>query len=102
MQAIPLQSVPSQTVRCVLGGQNCQIGLNQKDQGLFFDLSSDNVEIASAVICRDTAMLVSRGYSGFLGNLFFIDTQGSSDPNYAGLTGRFSLVYITAAENALI
>ena len=43
-----------------------------------------------------------RGYTGFIGNLLFIDTQGNSDPSYDGLGSRFSLVYLTAEEYALI
>jgi hypothetical protein len=39
---------------------------------------------------------------GFIGNLLFVDTQGSSDPTYDGLGSRFSLVYLTAEEYALI
>lgn len=102
MQTIPLQAIPSQISKVVLSGQNCQINLYQKPQGLFFDLSADDVNICTGVICRDIAMLVSRDYANFLGNLFFIDTQGDSDPDYTGLLNRFSLVYLTEEEYALI
>lgn len=46
--------------------------------------------------------LVSREYAGFSGNLLFIDTQGDKDPDYLSLGSRYSLVYLTAAENDLI
>lgn len=102
MQAIPLQPVPSQSVKAVLGGQNCQILVYQKPQGVFVDVSVNGVDVAVGTIARDAVPLVCRGYSGFSGNLLFIDSQGSADPAYAGLGDRFSLVYLTAEEYALI
>lgn len=100
MQQIPLQPVASQITRIVLGGQNCQFSLYQKSEGLLFDLISNDVTIVSAVLALDACPLVCRQYLGFIGNLLFIDTQGSTDPNYTGLGGRYALVYLTEAENA--
>jgi hypothetical protein len=37
-------------------------------------------------------------YDGFSGNLYFIDLQGSDDPQYMGFGSRWVLVYLTAAE----
>ena len=102
MQTVPLQPVPSQVSKVVLGGQNCQINIYQKPQGIFVDISADDVEIITGTIAREIAPLVSRGYTGLIGNLLFIDTQGNSDPSYDGLGSRFSLVYLTAEEYALI
>ena len=102
MQTVPLQPVPSQASKVVLGGQNCQINIYQKPQGIFVDITVDDVEIIVGTIARDIAPLVSRGYTGFIGNLLFIDTQGNSDPSYDGLGSRFYLVYLTAEEYALI
>jgi len=99
MQQIPLQAVASQTTRIVLGGQNCQISLYQKDEGLFFDLISNGTTIVVAVLALDAVALVCRQYLGFIGNLLFVDTQGSTAPTYAGLGGRYALVYLTEAEN---
>jgi hypothetical protein len=102
MQQIPLQPVPSQATKVVLGGQNCQLSIYQKPQGVFVDINADGVDIVVGVIARDAVPLVCREYTGFIGNLLFIDTQGSSDPTYSGMGSRFSLVYLTAEENALI
>lgn len=102
MQTVPLQPVPSQSTKVVLGGQNCQLLINQKPQGVFVDITSDDVDIVTGVISRDAVPLVCREYIGFAGNLLFIDTQGSDDPAYAGLGGRWTLVYLTAEEYALI
>lgn len=102
MQTVPLQPVPSQSTKVVLGGQNCQILIYQKPQGCFVDINADGVDIVVGIIGRDAVPLVCREYTGFIGNLIFIDTQGSDDPSYAGLGDRFSLVYLTAEEYALI
>ena len=102
MQTIPLQPVPAQTVAVVLGGQNCQLLIRQKTEGLFVDINSDGVDVVNTVIARDAVPLMCRPYLGFVGNLLFIDTQGSSDPQADGLGSRFQLVYLTDAEDALI
>ena len=102
MQTVPLQSVPSQSTKVVLGGQNCQILVYQKPQGVFVDINADGVDISVGTIARDAVPLVSREYAGFSGNLLFIDSQGSADPSYDGLGDRFALVYLTAEEYALI
>lgn len=102
MQEIPIQPVPSQIAKVVLGGQNCQILIYQKPQGLFVDINADGSDIVTGVIARDAVPIVCREYAGFVGNLIFIDTQGASDPAYDGLGSRYSLVYLTAEEYALV
>jgi len=102
MQEIPRQAAPSQSVKVVLADQNCQLLIQQKPQGLFVDLSVDGTNIVTSVIARDAVPLVCREYAGFSGNLLFIDTQGSLDPEYTGLGTRYSLVYLTADENDLL
>lgn len=102
MQTIPLQPVPSQSLAVVLGGQNCQLLIQQKTQGLFVDINSDGVDVVNCVIARDAVSLMCRQYLGFVGNLMFIDTHGSSDPEASGLGSRFQLVYFSAEEYALL
>lgn len=102
MQTIPIQPVPSQSTKVILGGQNCQVLIYQKPQGLFVDINSDGVDIVAGIIARDAVPLVCREYVGFIGNLLFVDTQGADDPNYIGLGSRWTLAYLTAEENALI
>lgn len=85
-----------------MGGQNCQITIYQKPQGVFVDIAADGVAIAAGTLAHDVTPLVSRTYAGFSGNLMFVDTQGKSDPDYSGMGSRYSLVYLTADEYALI
>jgi hypothetical protein len=100
MLQIALQPVPSQILSVVLAGQNCQIAVYQKTQGLFVDLNVNGADISTAVLAHDVVPLVPTGYLGFSGNLIFTDTQGNSDPTYDGLGGRYQLVYLAASEVA--
>lgn len=101
MNIVPLQAIPSQQVACLLGGQQCQIAVYQKDQGVFFDLAVNGVDFTTATIARNAVWLDPHAsYDGLIGNFVFIDTQGLDDPNYSGLGARFQLVYLDAAEYA--
>lgn len=100
MLVIPVQPVPSQQLQVVLGNQNCQIAIYQKTQGLFVDLNSNGVDISTCTIAQNANPLNPIGYSGFQGNLIFVDMQGLTDPVYTGLGLRYQLVYLTAAEYA--
>lgn len=98
MKTIPLQAVPSQSLSVLLDQQNCQINVYQKSTGLFLDLSVNDVSIVSAVICRDRTLMVRQAYKGFSGDLCFADSQGTNDPDYTGLDGRYVLVYLEKGD----
>lgn len=99
MQLVPLAAVPSQQFSITLGGQNCSISVYQKTTGVYFDMAFNGLPFTSAVRCLDRSQLCAdRQYLGFSGDFVFIDTQGDSDPAYAGLGTRFQLIYVTAAE----
>jgi len=102
MQTIPLQAVPAQQLQAVLGGQNVQISVYLKGSNIYVDTSSNGLDISTAVIALDAVPLVPISYTGFIGNLLFTDTQGTSNPTYDGLGSRYQLLYLTAAEYALI
>lgn len=93
MLQIPLQAVPSQFTKVVLGRQNFQILLQQKEQGLFVDVNVDGVDVVTGVIARDNDDLLCRKYTGVIGILKFLDLQGSTDPHHTGLNSRYVLVY---------
>lgn len=99
---VPLQPIASQTAKVILGGQNCQLNLTQKPQGIFVDVLVNGAPIVSAVIARDMAPIVCRKYTGFIGNLLFIDTQGGDQPEYTGLNSRFKLLYLSDSEYAIL
>lgn len=90
---IQLSAVPAQKLYVQLGDQSCRLKVYQKMTGLYLDLDVDNVRIVSGALCRDRVWLVRDGYLGFTGDLSFVDTQGSADPDYTGLADRFQLVW---------
>lgn len=94
---IPLIAVPSQTLSVQLGGQPCRIDIRQRRTGLFVDLYVQDVPVFQGVKALDRNKLVRDGYLDFTGDLGFIDTQGTSDPDFTGLGGRFVLVWDSAA-----
>lgn len=94
---VPLAPVPSQTTTVQLGTQSCRIDVRQRRTGLFFDLYVQDQPIVQGVKCLDRVRLVRNAYLGFTGELFFADTQGTSDPVYTGLGGRFILVWSDGA-----
>ena len=102
MQVIPIQATPSQSLSVVLDGQNVKIQIYYKDQGIFVDVTSDNIAVGIGTLALNVVPLVSRAYSGFLGNLMFLDLQGNLDPSYSGFGTRYKLIYLTADEYALI
>lgn len=93
LSRIPLVAVPSQTLATQLGQQSCRIAVFQKSTGLYLNLYAGGKAIALGVLCRDRVWLVRDAYLGFTGDLCFIDTRGTQDPDYTGLADRFELVW---------
>lgn len=93
MQKIPIIAAPNQTFSITLGGQQCRITVRQKSTGVYLDLVANNVAIVTTAICRDRVALVRNAYRPFTGNLAFVDTQGTTDPQYSGFGARYQLVY---------
>lgn len=98
MVTIPIQATPSQQLNVVLGGQNCSISIYQKSAGLYVDLTADGVPVFMGRIARDGVPMIIQSCKCFVGNLMFIDTQDSSDPEYVGLGDRYELVYLESAD----
>ena len=93
IQVIPITATAAQKFDILLGTQNCTISLYQKNTGLFFDMTVDGNSCVNTVICLNLVGLVREAYYGFIGQIGFVDTQGTDDPTYEGLGDRFQLVY---------
>lgn len=108
IQTVPgIGPVPAQTFQAVLNGQNCQFNLYTRDgydyndptlqtplKNLYMDLTVNGVSITVGAIClNQRRMLINRQYLGFVGDLVWIDTQGSDDPEADGLGTRWLLMY---------
>ena len=63
---------------------------------LFCDLDIDNVNIWSGALCLNRMQINGAPYLTFSGTLYFDDSQGSNDPDYTGLDGRYALLWIPA------
>jgi hypothetical protein len=90
--------MPSQSLTVLLSSQNCQINVYEKSTGVFLDLYVNNAPIMTGVICRDRVLLVREDYLGFVGDLAFYDTQGTSDPTNSGFGTRYLLVYLAESD----
>ena len=100
MQIIPLQAIPNQTLQVQLAGQNCAVNVYQLSTGVFVDLYLAGTVIISGVVAQDRNRIVRDAYLGFTGDLSFIDIQGTQDPDYTGLGGRYVLCYLDAFDLA--
>lgn len=89
IQEIPLIVAPSQSMSVQLGGQSCRIAVYQKTTGLYVDLYVSDRLIISGVTAENNNRIVRSIYLGFMGDMYFTDTQGASDPDYTGFDGRF-------------
>lgn len=92
-QIIPLEPLRNQTLTTSLKGQAVKIHVYEGDVNLFVDISLNDVYLLQGVIARDAVYLIRETYRGFLGDLFFFDTQGAEDPRYSGLGSRWVLIY---------
>jgi hypothetical protein len=95
---IPVQPVPNQTLQAQLGGQNCRINIAQKNTGLYVDLYVDESLVIGGVIGQNENRIVRSEYLGFIGDLAFVDTRGTTDPVYTGLGSRFKLIYLEETD----
>lgn len=98
MITVSLEAVKEQTVNVALNQQQCSIRLVQRDSSMYMDLSVNNVPLIQGVPCLYANKMVRYAYLGFSGDLVFLDTQGTSDPEYSNLGGRYKLFYMTEAE----
>lgn len=100
-QIVPLTTAPSQQLTVTLGSQICTIRVFTKSinvpisppgtivtdppvyenaNPVFVDLYVNDAAIVLGVLALDRTRLAINGYLGFVGDLAFIDTQGTSDP----------------------
>ncbi|SDK40756.1 Putative Ig domain-containing protein [Pseudomonas delhiensis] len=98
MQIIPLAAVASQTLKVVLAQQNCVLNVYQKSTGMYLDVSLEGETILTGVLCRDRVRCVRQAYLGFVGDLAFMDTEGTDDPVFSGLGSRWVLMYLSPED----
>lgn len=101
MLHVPLSAVANQTISVNLGGQPAQISLRKLGDSLYFSLQNGTVPIVTTRICRNMQrLLLDAQYQPFVGDFFFKDSQGDTDPQYQGLDTRYRLYYLESADLA--
>lgn len=90
---IPLKAIPSQSVNAILAGQPCTIDLREMGGRQYLSLSISGVPICQSVLVVNRSAIVRAAYTGFVGDLAAIDTQGDEAPRYSGWGSRWQLVF---------
>lgn len=101
-QVVPVRPIANQTLQVQLGGQACTINVFQQVYGLYVDVLIGTQDVVLGVIGLNGTFIVRSAYLGFVGDLVFADIQGTDDPVYTGLGGRWQLLYLTADEIAAL
>ena len=102
MKRVPLFPVPNQTLAVVLAGQSCELALRQNGDNMYFDLTVNDVDIVLCRIVRNKQLLcLDARYRPFVGDFFFMDTQGDTQPEYTGLDTRYLLYYVETTDGLL-
>jgi hypothetical protein len=94
---IPLRPVPSQAVNVILSGQPCTIELRELGGRQYLSLSVNGVVICRSVLVVNRSGIVRAAYTGFLGELAAVDTQGDESPRFTGWGTRWVLAFNDAA-----
>src|SRR4051812_5467075 len=93
VEVVPLKPLVSQTLSVRLGDQPCTLHIYEVTTGLFIDVLVNDAAVVSGVAALHGVRIVRDTYLGFVGDLAFIDTQGSDEPEASGLGSRWILVY---------
>jgi hypothetical protein len=100
MLVIPVQPLPNQTLQVQLNGQPVQLNLYQTNFQMQMDVLLAGEPIIQGQPCQNLNLLVRYSYLGFEGDLTWLDTEGTDDPDYLGLGSRFQLLYLDPTDVA--
>lgn len=98
MQLITLQPSKSQIVNVILNSQNCKLKIHQRSTSLYMDIYINDRAVALGVLCLNCNFIVRYKYLGFSGDLVFVDTLGSSNPEWSGIGERYKLYYLSPED----
>lgn len=93
VSTVPLKAVPAQSVNVILAGQPCTIALTEIGGRQYLSLSNNGVVICRNVLVVNRSAIVRAAYTGFIGELAAIDTQGDEAPQYGGWGTRWLLAF---------
>jgi hypothetical protein len=98
-QVIPLPAQANQSFSCILDGALAQFTFTTTAEGLFADVVYNGVSVAAGRLCLDRTNINSAKYLGMPQGLYFVDTLGTSDPQFAGFNTQYLLLYGDPADN---
>lgn len=93
MLIVPTSSIPSQSFQIVLDNQDCDIELLTRGERLYLTLAVDGEIVQANALCLNRVSIIQIPNSKFYGTLAFVDTLGSSNPEYSQLGDRYQLFY---------
>lgn len=93
ISTIPLKAVPSQSINIGLAGQPCTIALAEIGGRQYLSLSINGSVICRNVLVVNRSAIIRAAYTGFIGELAAIDTQGDEAPKYSGWGTRWLLAF---------
>ena len=93
ISTVPLKAVPAQPVNVILAGQPCTIALAEIGGRQYLSLSNNGVVICRSVLVVNRSAIVRAAYTGFIGELAAVDTQGDEAPQYDGWGARWVLAF---------
>ena len=91
---IKLQPIPSQQLNVSLGTQKCTIKIYQRDDNVYCDVQVNKDTVFSGALCSLRQNIVPIFASSFIGQLMFLDLQGSEEPDFSGFGDRWRLYYV--------
>jgi hypothetical protein len=94
MELVPVQPFPNQTLQVSLANQPVVLTIYQTAYALHVDVYVGNALIVAGVVAQNLNRIVRDEYLGFIGDLAFLDTDGTDDPVFTGLGSRFLLLYL--------
>ena len=98
MIRVPLLALPDQRIQMILGGQDVTLRAYTRDGHLYTDLDVSDAAVWRGFISRNCVPCKLYTHLPFSGQLVFVDMQGTQDPEWQSLGGRWLLVYLTDAE----
>ncbi|MFT8808868.1 hypothetical protein [Gluconobacter sp.] len=93
---VPLSAPASQSLNSVLNQQLVLPDVYQHSTGLFMEVWQNSTRVVADAICQNLNPVIHADYLGLGGDFVFVDKQGSTDPAYDGLGGRYVLTFVTA------
>lgn len=94
VQTISLQRIAAQQVEVSLNKQPCIIRVCQRDDDIYVDLYVNGEAIVLGALARDRVGLTRHSHLPFKGELLFVDTHGTDDPQYTGFVDRWQLLHL--------